>query len=81
MTAGRVLTPGRAAQGFRSQAHLDAFYAYYDHVQAGRAAGPAGCGCGQPGPGYDAPDGWQPTEAICPAGRALLDASTKGNQA
>lgn len=29
----REFTPARKAQGFRSQAHLDAFYAAYDHAQ------------------------------------------------
>lgn len=71
----RVFNDARRRQGFRDQAHLDAFYVYYDHVQAGRAAGPAGCGCGTPGPGYDGPDGWQPAENICPRGRALSEAS------
>jgi hypothetical protein len=69
---GRQFNKLRAEQGFRDQAHLDAFYAYHDHVQAGPETG---CGCGTPGPGYDAPDGWQPTINICPDGRALSEAS------
>lgn len=73
----RVFTMARMRQGFRDQAHLDAFYAYYDHVQAGRGAGPAGCGCGQPGPaGETTGGGWQPSEQICPAGRALSEAAS-----
>jgi hypothetical protein len=66
----RAFTPARHAQGFKDQAHLDAFYAYLDHKAA--------CGtCGQPGPGCDAPDGWQPSEQICEDGRALLNASSR----
>jgi hypothetical protein len=62
----REFNPARKVQGFRDQAHLDAFYAYLDH----RNACPE---CGQPGPGYDAPDGWQPTETICPEGTRLMN--------
>lgn len=29
--AGRVFDAARKAQGFKSQEHLDAFYAYHDH--------------------------------------------------
>jgi hypothetical protein len=62
---GRVWDEDRRAQGFTSQAHLDRWYAYADHVAA--------CAeCGTPGPGYDGPDGWQPTVRTCPAGQALL---------
>jgi hypothetical protein len=34
MSFNRHFGPERKAQGFRSQAHLDAFYAYYDHTKA-----------------------------------------------
>jgi hypothetical protein len=67
----RVFTAARKQQGFRDQAHLDAFYTYYDHVLAGTRAGRDGCGCGTPGPGHDGPDGWQPTTNLCPQGRQL----------
>jgi hypothetical protein len=68
----RLFTEGRHRQGFRDQAHLDAFYRYYDHVKAGPASG---CGCGTPGQGYDGPDGWQPTENLCGEAQRLLEAS------
>jgi hypothetical protein len=32
MTQNRTFDEGRKAQGFRDQAHLDGFYAYYDHT-------------------------------------------------
>lgn len=73
----RLFTMDRMAQGFRDQAHLDAFWRYHDHVQAGREAGPAGCGCGLPGPAAETTDGgWQPSETICPAGQALSAAAS-----
>jgi hypothetical protein len=63
-TASREFTPARKEQGFRDQAHLDAFFTYYDHTKT--------CAeCLQPGPGYDAPDGWQPTENRCDTARTL----------
>lgn len=69
----RIFTPARMAQGFRDQAHLDAFYVYYDHVQAGRAAGTSGCGCGQPGPATETTDGGvQPSETVCQQGMFLF---------
>lgn len=30
---GRAFNAARQAQGFRDQAHLDAFYAHFDHVK------------------------------------------------
>jgi len=61
----RRFTPERAAQGFRSQAELDAFYRYYDHTQTCVA-------CQQPGPPAWVDDGWQPTRTQCPEGLRLF---------
>ena len=66
MTASRIFGTDRAAQGFRSQAHLDAFLAYHDHTQA--------CGeCGQPGAAtwLEGSASWQPTATVCPEGIRL----------
>lgn len=64
-TVGRVFDDQRKAQGFRSQAHLDAFYTYYDHRQA--------CAeCSLPGPSVWLFDGWQPTLQECAEGRRLF---------
>jgi hypothetical protein len=68
----RAFTPARREQGFRSQAHLDAFYRYYDHTKA--------CvDCGQPGPGHDGPDGWQPTVTQCPIATELSQLAAMRN--
>lgn len=66
MTFGRDLTPARRAQGFRSQAHLDAFYRHHDHVRS--------CpDCGQPAPPMVLGDGsLQPTTTECPEGHRLF---------
>ena len=57
----------RAAQGFKSQAHLDAFYAYHDHTSA--------CAeCQKPGPPVELSDGLQPTRQVCQRGRELFAA-------
>ena len=67
----RVFTAARQAQGFRSQAHLDAFYVAYDHVKA--------CGeCGLPAPAMwlAGSASWQPAETRC-AGARRLDAITQ----
>jgi hypothetical protein len=65
---GRVLNAARRAQGFVSQAHLDAFYRAYDHRRAcavcSRIAGVA--------PVFD---GMQPYTEICAEGLALERAS------
>jgi len=71
---GRIFDAQRAAQGFRSQEHLDAFYTAYDHVKA--------CArCGQPGQSvwleHDA--SWQPTETRCAEGKQLDQASDSRN--
>lgn len=64
----RMLTAARRAQGFKSQDHLDAFYRARDHYVACRV-------CGTPGPAVPVDDGMQPTELICPQGRALEEES------
>jgi hypothetical protein len=64
---GRELTPERRAQGFASQARLDAFYAHRDHVRACPACGP--------GPAVEVDDGLQPTMRECPVGVELYRAS------
>jgi hypothetical protein len=61
----RTCTAARQAQGFRSQAHLDAFLRYYDHVE--------GCAaCQRPGEGVLLDDGWQPTRRECDTARELF---------
>ena len=64
----RIFDAARASQGFRSQAHLDAFYAAFDHVHA--------CSDCAARDGFVAlDDGMQPTSGRCDvAGR--LDAET-----
>lgn len=59
----RIFTPERKAQGFRDQAHLDAFYRYFDHTKT----------CTDCGPGQSVfiDDGWQATFAPCAVGREL----------
>ena len=42
------------------------FDTYYAHVQACTT-------CGQPGQGYDAPDGWQPADQQCTTAVSLLN--------
>jgi hypothetical protein len=64
---GRTLTPARRAQGFASQAHLDAFYAHLDHVRTCTTCGP--------GPAVEVDDGLQPTMRECPAAVELYRAS------
>lgn len=61
--AGRLFTQSRRDQGFKSQAHLDAFFAHYDHTKA----------CGECGPGRAVPldDGMQPTFRECDAALSL----------
>lgn len=61
----RSFTEKREAQGFKSQAHLDAFYAYYDHAYGG-------CNdCGQESGGAWIDDCFQPAIKICAEGRRL----------
>ena len=61
----RTFDEGRKAQGFTSQAHLDAFYAYYDHTQSCPE-------CQKPGEPYDTGDGLQPTMNQCAEGLRLF---------
>jgi hypothetical protein len=58
----------RREQGFTSQAHLDAWFVYYDHTHACPE-------CGRPGLAADLSDGPQPTVTICAEGRRLSDAA------
>jgi len=61
----RVWDDARKAQGFRSQAHLDAFYRASDHQRE--------CtGCG-PGPAMwlEGSASWQPAMRLCATGRQL----------
>lgn len=67
-TGEREFTPARAAQGFRDQEHLDAWFVARDHVKACPE-------CDLPGLGYDAPDGWQPTVTRCPEAIRLSEAA------
>lgn len=63
-THDRTFTAARQAQGFRSAAHLAAFFAAYDHVQ--------GCAACKARDGYAlTDDGYQPTEGRCPEARRL----------
>jgi hypothetical protein len=65
---GRSLTPARRAQGFVSQAHLDAVYAHLDHVRDCAT-------CQTPGAPMPLDDGLQPTSAPCDVEQALMRAS------
>ena len=70
MAYGRAFDGDRKAQGFRSQEHLDAFYAARDHVRD--------CAeCGMPGPAawLEGDASWQPTETLCATGYELDAAS------
>lgn len=73
MTAGsRVFDESRKAQGFQSQEHLDAFYAYTDHIAACEEV------CNKPGPEHwsEADASWQPTMAMpCEEGLRLRNIS------
>ena len=64
MTFTREFTQARKAQGFTSQAHLDAFYTQYDHVST--------CADCKALDGHVLlNDGWQPTQGRCVEGRRL----------
>ena len=64
----RDFNSDRAAQGFRDQMHLDAFYAYFDHTR--------NCSeCQKPGEPMPLDDGLQPTRQDCPVARDLFVAS------
>lgn len=63
--ASRTLTEARRLQGFKSQAHLDAFFALYDHTQRCPE-------CQQEGEGTPTEDGgWQPTMKRCAYAQSL----------
>ena len=56
--SSRLLNQSRIAQGFKSQAQLDAFFAHYDHTK--------NCAeCQKPGKGVWLDDGFQPTMNSC----------------
>lgn len=61
----RTLTQDRVLQGFKSQDHLDAFYAYFDHSHGGCDE----CGSKPCGMWFD--DGYQPGHYLCPEGKRL----------
>jgi len=66
LTGERMFTQARQKQGFRSQAHLDAFFRSYDHERS--------CAeCGKPGPAVwlEGSASWQPTMAQCQTGKDL----------
>jgi len=54
----RTFDAARKAQGFKSQAHLDAFMRYFDHTQDCPE-------CQKPGRGILLDDGFQPTMNRC----------------
>jgi hypothetical protein len=61
----RTFDAARKAQGFRSQAHLDAFYAYFDHTVSC-------CKACSALDGYaELDDGLQPTMGQCDEARRL----------
>jgi len=64
----RTFDENRKAQGFKSQDHLDAFFAAQDHS--------ATCSsCGKAGESVFIDDGFQPTVRDCPEKARLLVAS------
>ena len=69
----RHFDEGRQAQGFRSQAHLDAFFAHFDHVKA--------CGaCKALDSHVLLDDGWQPTQGECAEAKRLLAIEWEGGR-
>jgi hypothetical protein len=61
---GRTFNQARKAQGFSSQAHLDAFYRHFDHIE--------NCPeCQKPGSGVLLDDGFQPTMNRCDLAQEL----------
>ena len=71
-TYNRIFDAAREAQGFRSQAHLDAFFAYCDHTE--------GCPACKALDGHVLlDDGYQPTAGRCAVALALdANISTAG---
>jgi hypothetical protein len=61
----------RRVQGFRSQGHLDAFYAYFDHTHGDCEV----CGQSSVAMWLDGSASWQPTVQECEIGRQLFIAS------
>lgn len=73
-TYSRSFDTARKAQGFRSQAHLDAFFAAFDHAAA--------CPACSARDGYVAlDDGMQPTSGRCDVARQLDDATSAAGRA
>ena len=63
----RTFDTARREQGFRSQADLDAFFAYYDHTCV--------CAeCQKPGKSVALDNGYQPTMNRCEAALSLQTA-------
>lgn len=60
----RIFDDGRKAQGFRDQAHLDAFFRHLDHQRACPV-------CSSIGGYVPFDDGMQPVGGLCDEGRAL----------
>ena len=68
LSMNRTFDAARKAQGFKSQEHLDAFFASFDHSQA--------CAdCNKAGESVFIDDGFQPTKQNCPEAGRLLAAS------
>ncbi len=61
----RVFNESRMEQGFRDQAHVDAFYAYTDHCHACPI-------CQLPGAPMPLDDGMQPTMQRCDEAQRLF---------
>jgi hypothetical protein len=68
VTYSRVFDGARQRQGFVSQAQLDAFFAYYDHVSGGCDA------CKARNSWVELSDGIQPTRGECDAAQELYRA-------
>lgn len=66
---GRVYNEARQAQGFKSQVHLDAFFAYYDHAKT--------CPNCQGMTGVALDDGFQPVQILCGDGERLYSVYAK----
>lgn len=67
MTSTRTFDAGRKAQGFTSQAHLDAFFTHYDHATACPV-------CSKVAGAVPVDDGMQPVMGQCATGKALTAA-------
>jgi len=71
-TFGRTFNAARRDQGFKSQQHLDAFFAAYDHSHSCPE-------CLKPGTPVAIDDGMQPTMNRCSEGMRLDRASFSEN--